>query len=464
MECSICCESFNRSTRRYIKCKTCESEEVKVCMSCAKVYILDKSKEPSCMVCGIEWDDEFMSDNFTKVFISNELKTHRENYQLEKQMMLLPETQEYAEQLKMIEGLRFQKSILNERYLEEQRLADKTLSSVKELEGTINVLINDCSTLKGVGHVKMLSIKCPVSCCEGYMDKSYSCGMCENKICKECLDVEEEGHVCDKERKESVEFLKKDSKGCPKCGEFIHKLPNGCDQMYCIRCHTAFSWKTGIIDTGAVHNPEYYRWMRENGKDIPRNPLDLINNPCGDVIITYYDMLRIIRTWFPHIRCAETSRIIDDPAVIKMSNIHRLVRHAEMLERTKVNDEQRDELTLRNHRANILLNKETREEFKVFLQKFYKNKNRIKKNGDIWIVLRLVLVEFLRKIANINTNNINEGRQAVKEIFIECENIVKFCNASFKKVGKIYNGTYEGINDDMIHILNWSAYIKMLNK
>ena len=147
-----------------------------------------------------------------------------------------------------------------------------------------------------------------------------------------------------------------------------------------------------------------------------------------------------------------------------MSNIHRLVRHAEMLERTKVNDEQRDELTLRNHRANILLNKETREEFKVFLQKFYKNKNRIKKNGDIWIVLRLVLVEFLRKIANINTNNINEGRQAVKEIFIECENIVKFCNASFKKVGKIYNGTYEGINDDMIHILNWSAYIKMLNK
>jgi hypothetical protein len=36
--------------------------------------------------------------------------------------------------------------------------------------------------------------------------------------------------------------------------------------MWCVGCKTTFSWKTGVIQTGAIHNPEYFRWMREQGK------------------------------------------------------------------------------------------------------------------------------------------------------------------------------------------------------
>ena len=82
------------------------------------------------------------------------------------------------------------------------------------------------------------------------------------------MEIKGEYHECDEDKKETVKLLRQDTKPCPKCGELIHKLPNGCDQMYCIKCPTAFSWRTGQLERGHIHNPEYYRWMRENGRDI----------------------------------------------------------------------------------------------------------------------------------------------------------------------------------------------------
>ena len=122
VDCSICCEPFNKSNRRQINCKTCDSDNIIACQSCAKRYILDQPTDPSCMVCKVEWDTEFLINNFTRAFVNKELKNHRENYLLEKQIAMLPETQQYAEQIKLIDGLEKQRNLafIKKRKLEKE--------------------------------------------------------------------------------------------------------------------------------------------------------------------------------------------------------------------------------------------------------------------------------------------------------------------------------------------------------
>ena len=59
-----------------------------------------------------------------------------------------------------------------------------------------------------------------------------------------------------------AELIKKSTKNCPKCAVPIYKI-SGCDQMYCTECHIAFSWRTGEIDNGTIHNPHYFQYQRE---------------------------------------------------------------------------------------------------------------------------------------------------------------------------------------------------------
>jgi hypothetical protein len=118
--------------------------------------------------------------------------------------------------------------------------------------------------------------------CQGFLSTAWKCGICEYYSCSKCFTVKgpdhDSPHTCKKEDLDTAELIRADSKPCPKCGEFINKV-SGCDQMYCITCHTPWSWTTGkIVTHGVIHNPHYYEWLRRTGGNLPRNPADV---PCG---------------------------------------------------------------------------------------------------------------------------------------------------------------------------------------
>ena len=135
-------------------------------------------------------------------------------------------------------------------------------------------------------------MKCPDDGCRGFLSTAYKCGICSKWTCPDCMVVigleKSAEHTCDPNTVESAKAIKSETRPCPKCGTRIFKI-DGCDQMWCVMegCGTAFSWNTGEIVKGRVHNPHYYEWLRRNGGGAaPREAGDI---PCGG-IPGWYDM------------------------------------------------------------------------------------------------------------------------------------------------------------------------------
>lgn len=127
---------------------------------------------------------------------------------------------------------------------------------------------------------------CPMDDCRGFVTGvdggALSCGICQVLVCKKCLVVmKDDSHGCNPDDLASALEIKKSSKPCPKCTAPISKI-DGCDQMWCVQCKTAFSYTSGKVVNGPVHNPHYYEWLRKNTQDgvIPRAAGDVAGEMC----------------------------------------------------------------------------------------------------------------------------------------------------------------------------------------
>jgi hypothetical protein len=120
---------------------------------------------------------------------------------------------------------------------------------------------------------------CPQTDCNGFLSKKGVCGICKIHVCSKCnvakgtTKDEIAAHECNEEDIESVKAILKETKPCPRCGTRIHKI-DGCDQMWCIYCQdkygegTTFSWLTGKIERGRIHNPHYIEHMQKRGGNL----------------------------------------------------------------------------------------------------------------------------------------------------------------------------------------------------
>lgn len=138
--------------------------------------------------------------------------------------------------------------------------------------------------------VKRTFVKgCISANCKGFLDSEFKCGLCAIQVCKVCYEEKKtvDAHVCSPDQVLSVKAIKSESHPCPTCTTLISKI-DGCDQMWCTQCRTAFSWTTGLVEQGIVHNPHFYEWARKNG-GLARHPLDQADLVC-DRFIDIYDL------------------------------------------------------------------------------------------------------------------------------------------------------------------------------
>lgn len=273
MSCDVCCANYNKSLHSEIKCyfPNCGYS---ACKECVRTYLTGITLEPHCMKCRNRWSLEFTKTSLNASFMDTDYKSHRRTILADRVIAQIPEFYERALRYgKLTDGdiklkeimqqITDHRTIIGELYIEYDRVR-------REMDN------------KAPSESKKFVMQCQNSGCRGMLSTQYKCGICTKHTCPKCYLLIEDDHVCKQEDMDTVEELRKNTRPCPNCGLRISKI-DGCDQMWCVECKTAFSWSKGTVEKGVVHNPHYYQWMRQNGA-VPRNPNEH-NEGCGNIFV-----------------------------------------------------------------------------------------------------------------------------------------------------------------------------------
>ena len=411
--CDVCCEKINKINHKKVECPFCDLTS---CRSCSQKYILSSIEDPHCMGCKTLWNREFVDSFCTKYFRRTELKRHRENVLFEREKALMPQSQKEVERVIAIRKLRREARRLRNSLIElyqrnhisfpisdeDVRNHPDIIEFHRDLEAIyiqLERLRNSTDTFHNEP-TKFIR-KCPQEECKGFLNEEYFCGLCSNRFCRDCNELLTDDHKCDPETVKTIKLLNKDSKSCPKCGTVIHKT-SGCAQMWCPDCHTAFDWRTGEIVTGRIHNPHFIEFKRKGGTTREHGDI-----PCGG-IPTYREL-----------REAGSSNDI--------MNLASYIFFAER-ENMYIDIEPVNNLSLR---VSYMLNELDENDFKVFLQRQEKFKDKMRDLSNIYEMLTHSGGDLLRQFI-INPERETEIIDMIKKLFL-------YSNEVFTNIRTRYN-------------------------
>jgi len=441
--CIVCYEKYNTSNHLCVKCEYCEFE---TCRSCCEQYVksecsvkcMNKNKnDKGEMICDKQWTRRHLAKYMTKQFMVNDYKKIREKIVRDSEFSKLPETMPFVES--QIRGENIRKEISN---------IDIQIRDLTRKKNNLHFELrnNDNHTgYKAVIEKSLFMRPCPSENCRGFLNSSWKCGLCETYTCKDCnvlkgKDVNEE-HTCNPDDVASTTLLNKDSKACPTCSTGIFKI-DGCDQMWCTMCHTAFSWKTGRKEQ-TIHNPHYYEYLRKTNGVVPRAPGD---NPCGaDVPIRQIDMNQLITLITQFLENAKTENQNDiskwDNIVNQFSSIIRSKTHLNRVQAPPFNRNQAP--NNRPLRIDYLRNKidET-----TFVTKVQRLEKVVEKNHEIYTVLTMfdsvmsdLLKRALKYVRNIKMRDSNYVFDNLTTVLQEVTALIDYSNTLLSEIGSAYN-------------------------
>lgn len=477
MECQICVIEMKGVKRAPLKCMYCDFVS---CLECCKKYILEQPV-PQCMnaksVCSREWTRKFLVDNFPHHFLNTQYKKHRENVLLQQERALFVETQPYV--INQVE---------TEKVFTEMSKINQQITALNKIYGShLRTYRNLCQ--RSIHERQTYTRCCPKDGCKGFLTQQWKCGICETKFCRHChqetsqrqqtgddpetdpatdpttdpapletqtpntqtpninSSIESKNefieqtestltdpttppqHICNPDDVETAKMLEKNTKPCPNCSMGIFKI-DGCNQMFCTNCNTAFDWVTRKIMNGNnIHNPHYFEWLRnrETSEHPTDPPLPEANNACANEGITNETSLSLLRIRKFKPNLTEYQRV----EIQEMVSICRKILHIRevVMPMYVYNYIERN----RQVRISFMRNKMTEIEFKRQVQQ---NDKKYSKSQEIYNVYQFLINAasdiILRYLDSLQKNN--ETSNTMKEI----ETIVNYANDCFLEISKTY--------------------------
>jgi hypothetical protein len=444
-DCGVCC----LLAKDYIKCVYCSE---KACFDCYETYLLDQHVD-KCMFCNKNWSYEFVQANFRPAFINGKYKDKKKVLMFEREKALLPATQTELAEEERYKAYTMKQRVLQTRvkviqndikhYSKIARARASTKKEKDEALTMIDELLEKVSKLRdksrglytahygeGQEEKKVEEVKrepvipCSMNDCRGYLtrnnqERKLECGMCKTSHCHKCRCKKEEEHKCDPNIVETVKLLASDTKPCPKCSIPIFKIA-GCDQMFCTGCHTAFSWKTGQIETGHIHNPHYWEYLQRQGRDLDgvRNMVGGVqNNFRNNNCLTLQDVV------------TEVSSTYFSTFVVSIMHMrHGTVQEADNVESNK------------DLRKRYLLNEIDEKNFKMVL---FRREKKKKFDAELVQILNMIYDASKDLIISCYIRNFVENRYNKKTKFSidlhdnVCTEIVNLCTYAEEQVEKL---------------------------
>lgn len=285
--CSICADHYTAVLRKKVECSFCHKH---TCSKCVEQYLMSRHEDAHCLHCRVNYSDATLRSICTQTYLKNKYYKHRQEVLINRERAALPGLQDIAIAAKktrddMKEVNNVHKTILEMRQerkghllayhqltmeyhqlpadreiermalrhqLEEMRenlenIADRIKEyrrdyyemrwNVRHGHAAYNRGVNDgaqgaAGQSAAVQDEKKTFIRrCLRNGCQGFLSTAWKCGLCEWYSCGTCLTVKgqhrDTAHECKKEDVETAEMIRKDSKPCPNCGQYIQKS-SGC--------------------------------------------------------------------------------------------------------------------------------------------------------------------------------------------------------------------------------------------
>ncbi len=272
-ECPCCIEKYTPILRKKAVCKYCKAD---TCSKCIERYLLEGINDAHCMHCRVNYNDTTLREICTMTYVQQVYFKHRQEVLLNREKANLPGLQDSAleernkrdreakiavmrkELLQMEENLKN----MNDQYYEVYNVYYSKLG-MKEDVLILQKQLQDINTqmdkyrdeihkfkmkiydTRYPAHIdsegnkvdadkeerKKFIRRCTRNNCQGFLSTAWKCGLCEYYSCSKCFMTktkkQDDPHECKKEDIETADMIKKDSKPCPNCGEFIMKS-SGC--------------------------------------------------------------------------------------------------------------------------------------------------------------------------------------------------------------------------------------------